>query len=356
VYLLLLPTQDPRPGVKIRTRLYEIDFTGTILIGGALISGIMAISFGGAIYAWGSGSIIALFVCSGVLWILFVTQQTLCFFTNETRRLFPLEMAKSYEMVLLFILTACSITSCFLPIYFVPLYFQFAISDSALGAAVRLLPFVFVLVSAVIFNGVLMGKIGYYKPFFLTGAILVLTGSSLMYTLDLNSGSGKVYGYSAILALGTGLFSQASFPVAQAKVESNLVSAATAFIGCAQIGGLTIALSIANSIFINVATNKISAILPNMDLVSVRQAISGAKGDLFQGLTASQKMGVLEAIVSSIQKVYIMVIAAGALAVISSVFMKGGKLFFEPESNSPSGSEANPSMVSPRAEEERSEK
>ncbi|QSZ37759.1 hypothetical protein DSL72_008858 [Monilinia vaccinii-corymbosi] len=330
VYLFLLPSHDPRPGVSLKTRLREIDFLGALLIIGAFLPGVIAVSFGGVIYAWNSGRIIGLFVCSGVLWILFAAQQIFCITTDETRRLFPIELIKSYELVILFVLTATSATACFLPIYFIPIYFQFALSDSALASAVRLLPFVFVLVFAVVLNGLLMGKTGYYMPWYLAGGILVTIGSALMYTIDLDSSTGKVYGYSVILALGTGFFSQASFPVAQAKVEPHQLSAVTAYIGCAQIGGLAISISVANTLFFNKAIKSISADLPDINLTSVRQTISGAGGAFFESLTKSQRILVLNSIVESIKDVYIMIIVAGTLTVICSIFMKREKLFLRP--------------------------
>jgi len=62
VWIFLLPRHDPRPGVPIKNRITEIDYIGTILIAGAFVSGVMAISFGGSVYAWNSGRIIGLFV------------------------------------------------------------------------------------------------------------------------------------------------------------------------------------------------------------------------------------------------------------------------------------------------------
>jgi len=330
VLVFLLPAHDPRPGIKIRIRFNEIDFLGAILIIGAFISLVMAISFGGVVYAWNSGQTIGLFVCTGVLWILFSTQQILCIGTDRIRRLFPIELFKSYEMCILFALTAASITSCFVPIYFLPLYYQFALNNSALEAAVHLLPFVFVLVTAVILNGVLMGKFGYYMPWYLCGGVLVVIGSALMYTIDLDTSDSKIYGYSVLIALGTGFFSQASFPIAQAKVGPHQISAATGFIGSAQVGGMAIALSVSNAIFLNEATTKISAALPNAHPESVRAAVSGADGAFLQTLSGDDRNKVLNAIVDSIRNVFIMVIVAGVLTVCTSVFMKRDKLFIEP--------------------------
>lgn len=62
VWVFLLPRHDPRPGVPTKNRITEIDYVGTILIAGAFVSGVMAINFGGSVYAWNSGRIIGLFV------------------------------------------------------------------------------------------------------------------------------------------------------------------------------------------------------------------------------------------------------------------------------------------------------
>lgn len=89
------------------------------------------------------------------------------------------------------------------PVYYIPLYFQFAQvwhsmtlssadsafslhqqGDSALKAAVRLLPFIIVLVIFSLLNGVLMPKWGYYMPWFVFGGAIVLTGATLMCKLS----------------------------------------------------------------------------------------------------------------------------------------------------------------------------
>ncbi|KAL8684593.1 MAG: hypothetical protein Q9224_006249, partial [Gallowayella concinna] len=89
IWFLYLPRFDPRPGVALKKRLVELDYVGTILIIGAYVSGVMAINFGGSTYPWNSGRIIGLFVTSGVLFILFGTQQGLTVFTTTERRIFP---------------------------------------------------------------------------------------------------------------------------------------------------------------------------------------------------------------------------------------------------------------------------
>lgn len=172
-----------------------------------------------------------------------------------------------------------------------------------------------------------MAKLGFYMPWFFGGSILVIIGAALMHTIDLSSSNSRIYGYTIIVALGAGFYAQAPFSVSQAKVSPSLVSEATAFIGFGQNLGITLSLSIANSVFMNRATHLISDILPNAPLVVVQSAISGVSGALFESLTDSQRMEVLKAIVDAIKDAYLLVLAAGCVSLFLAVFMKRERLF-----------------------------
>ncbi|KFZ18222.1 hypothetical protein V501_01335 [Pseudogymnoascus sp. VKM F-4519 (FW-2642)] len=327
VYLFMLPNKDPRPGVSLLDRSREMDYLGGILTIGAFTSGSMAISFGGITYPWSSGKIIGLFVCSGVLFIILGIQQVYTIFTTTSRRIVPVEFFKSRTLLILFAITSAGSTSIFLPINMVPIFFQFTRSDTALEAGVRLLPFIFLLVFAVIGNGVILSLYGYYMPWFTLGGILVVTGGALMYTIDINSSASCVYGYSLIVGFGTGLFGQASFSVAQAIVEPEFIASAVGFITCAQISGITIALAIANSVFLNKSQAAISAIFPGIPTSDIQAAITGAGSAFVASLSGAVKREVLAAIVASMSKTYILIIAAGALTTVLSFGLKRERLF-----------------------------
>ena len=331
VWFFLLPRSDPRPGVPIKNRLSEIDYAGTVLITGALVSGVMAINFGGSVYAWDSGRIIGLFVCSGVLFILFGFQQGLRFLTTKERRIFPVEFLRQKIMLILFAETASASAATFLPIYFIPLFFQFVHSDSALEAGVRLLPFVVFLIVFCVANGAIMSSTGYYFPWYVIGGAFSIIGGALMYTVDINSKTANIYGYSILSAVGSGAFCQASFSVAQVKVEPRLIPLAIGFITTAQITGFTISLAIANSVFLNHSESSIRQVLPNVPSSDIQAAISGAGGAFLKSLDVATKQKVLVALVDSMSRVYILVITAGALALVLAMLMKPGeKLFMKP--------------------------
>ena len=322
----MLPSYDPRPGVPYKTRLLELDYLGTILMVGACTSGVMAINFGGVIYPWNSGQTIACFVVSGVLFIVFGLQQVFCVLTTEDTRIFPVQFLKHKTLVILFMQMSASVTIFFVPIYFIPLFFQFARNDSAIEAGVRLLPLVCLLVFAVILNGALMSKYGYYMPWYFVGGCLALIGSALMYTVDINTSTSKIYGYTVLLGIGGGMYAQAGFAIAQVKVQPQEIPMAIGFVSLAQIGGATIALAIANSVFLNQATNGILAILPNYPRSVVQSAVSGAGSTFFEMLDPKLQPEVLGAVTHAISRIYILSMTGAALSIVLACFMSREKV------------------------------
>ena len=150
-----------------------------------------------------------------------------------------------------------------------------------------------------------------------------------MSTVDTSSSTSRVYGYSILIGIGDGLFAQASFSVAQAVVEPHLIPLAVGFITCAQITGSTIALAIANALFLNGSQEKIQDILPGVPTKVIQQAISGAGSSFFKTLSGDVQARVLDAIVDSMSQSYILVIVAGAVVLLCSLAMKRERLFME---------------------------
>ena len=333
VYLFILPGLDPQSGKSFIARMAEIDWIGNTLITGAFVSGIMAIAFGGITYPWNSGQTIGLFCCSVVLLIALGVQQGLILLTTKQRRMFPVQYLRLKEMVILFAETAAAGTSSFVTIYFVPLYFQFVQHDSALTAGIRLLPYIVPLVVFTMLNGVFMGKLGYYMPWFLVGGVLMLVSNVMLYTITLDTNTGFVFGAEVLGGIGTGLFVNAPFSVSQWLVSPKEIPSAVGFIMCARVGGIALALAMANSIFLNLAENSISHILPMASKAEVQSAISGVGSSLIDNLDANTRQEILEAIINALRKGFTLGIAAGALSIALAVFMDRDKIVLKAPAN-----------------------
>jgi hypothetical protein len=152
---------------------------GAVISIGAITSLIMAMNFGGTVYAWNSGQIIALFVISFVLFIVLGIQQGVPFFTSLNNRVFPAHFLKNHNAVLLYAITSAVNAASFIPIYYIPLYFQFTRGDDAILAAVRLLPLIVCLTAMILASGHLISRFNYFQPWYIGGSVVALVGGVL---------------------------------------------------------------------------------------------------------------------------------------------------------------------------------
>lgn len=327
VYLLWIPSFKPRAATKSTTLLREIDSVGTVLSMAGLMTIIMAINFGGSLYAWNSGPVIALFAVSAAVWIAFGVQQTYCFFTTDTQRVFPVHFLKNFNTILLFITMAAVNVAGFIPIYYVPIYFQFSRGDDAIQAAVRLLPLIFVLSAAILANGHLMSRFNYFQPWYIFGSVLTLVGGVLLSQITADTPTGNIYGYEILIGIGTGCFIQAGYAVIQAMVPPAELAYAISFMMLAQLGGVGLGLSIAGSVFINQSVNGLAALLPGVSRADLQLAISGTSSSYFESLTPEQRDGATNVIVESLTHTFVLIYVGGAVCLFTSILFTQRKLF-----------------------------
>ena len=88
----------------------------------------------------------------------------------------------------------------------------------------------------------------------------------------------------------------------------------------------TLPLAIAGTIFQNRAVSNVS-ILPGVDTSSLRSAITGIDRAYFASLSRGERVTVVGGILMALSDVYIVVIIAGATAVLLAMFLPKNKLF-----------------------------
>ena len=177
-----------------------------------------------------------------------------------------------------------------------------------------------------------MPLFGYYMPWYTVSGAFMLVGGALMYTVDATTSTSAIYGYSVLIAIGSGCGMQGGYSIASAKAKPSDVPAAIGFMNCAQIGTGVLALGIAGSVFQNVGFQNLKIALDGMGFSpeEIRSALAGTQSVVFQHGSAEVKAKALEAIVQTMDKIYVMVMAAGALSFILSFFLKREKLFMAP--------------------------
>lgn len=328
IFLFVLPSRkaSESPTASLWVRVTRVDIVGSLLFAGAITSGIMAISFGGALYPWKDGRTIGLLCCSGLLWIAFGIQQDTATFTTKEDRLLPVHVLHLWEMWILIIQTGCAISMLFITIYYIPLYFQFVQGESAIRSAVDLLPFLFTSVFAMLISGRLIASFGLYKLWFMAGSSLALIMSICLYTTEIDTSHGQIYGYLILGGIGTGLYAMNGGPVMSAIVSKEDSADASTIFGCVDIISSAFSVGITNSIFVNRATHNIQIILPSIPRATVQEAIAGVGASLTDQLAPPVKAAVLQAILDAIKDAWIQMIATAALPFALSLFLRNKKL------------------------------
>lgn len=288
----------------------------------------VAVSFGGSTFAWNSAASITLWVIFGVSLIGFITQQWLL--VNPKKRIFPVAFLRSRTMLLLYLTTASGAAAMCVTLYYIPLFFQFTRGDSAFQAAVRLLPFIVVFIFFVMLAGGSLPIIKRYQVYYVVGGVLALTGGALLFTITAETTVARIYGYEILVAAGTGLVFQNGYAVAAAimpKDKAHVIG----FINVAQIGSMALSLAIAGSLFQNLGLNALKSALAEYDFPDeyVQSALAGKISPIFKSANAEVIHTAVQTIAHTIRQVFGTVVAAGAVILVSSLFMKFEKLDLE---------------------------
>lgn len=164
-------------------------------------------------------------------------------------------------------------------------------------------------------GGGLVGKVGYFQPFLILGAILATIGAGLMYTLDIGSSAGKYIGYQILF--GAGLGTAIQIPVIAAQALSHLadIPLVTASILFFQLASGAYAVSAAQSIFNNILIKKLPTLAPGVSAADI--ILAGSTG-IPEAFTKEQVPGILLSYMAGLKAAWAMGIAlAGVTFVIS---------------------------------------
>lgn len=162
-------------------------------------------------------------------------------------------------------------------------------------------------------------------------------GGALMHTVASPSPVRNIYGYSVLLAIGSGLTTNAGFTVAGVKAslanwpESSRgkdINSAVSLQNISQVGGSLVTLLISGQVFHSVAFRNLKSALSGEGFndAEIASATAGAHSVFYGSLRQEVKERATNAITMAISTVYVMSIVAGALSVICALAMKKEKL------------------------------
>ncbi|AXO32794.1 MDR family MFS transporter [Micromonospora chalcea] len=208
--------------VPFERREHTVDWIGAALLVAGVSCLLLALSWGGAEYAWGSGVIVGLFAAGVVLGVLFVVQEA------RTREpILPLRLFRSATFALAnaagFVLGLVMFGS----IIFIPLYLQIVKGASPTRSGLLMLPMMAGVIITSIVTGRAMSRIGRYKWFPVAGAAVLVVGMLLFQQLRVATSLWAAFGYMVVIGIGLGLCMQSLILAVQNAVSVRDLGAGT---------------------------------------------------------------------------------------------------------------------------------
>ncbi|SPQ21900.1 d2a4af0b-e72f-40ed-9e3b-a3685d7dc991 [Thermothielavioides terrestris] len=326
-FLFSLPNINAMPDTPFGRKMRMQDWFGLVVFTGFCLCFCMAGSFGGTLYAWNSGSEIALWAMTLVLLVVFVFVTVYHPLVPAESRLMPLHFMRTKDLVIVPLQAFLVAGSMMMSIYYTPLIFQFTRGDSPLMAGVRILPLISMIVFGCLFNGFAMPKFGYYKPWFVVGNAMLVAGAALMTTVTPSISNSSLYGYTVLMGLGIGAFQSAGIGVASALAPPAEISNVVSVMTVGQVLGIILSLSVSGSVFTNRAISKIAAALPDIPTGEIAALITGASGRLYARLSDAERAVVVAQIMRAISDAFYYLVAITAVGFVTSLFLSSKKLF-----------------------------
>lgn len=165
-------------------RRHKLDWTGAFLMVVASVSLMLALSWGGNEFPWGSAEVIGLFVASAILWVLFVAR-----LLTAPEPFVPLAVMFNSVVAAATLSNFFIVGSSVALTIYLPIYFQTALGLSASQSGVALLPFVAGSVVGAQLSGRAMMYVVHYKRTPIVGvgvaivAMAILSAASAHLTL-----------------------------------------------------------------------------------------------------------------------------------------------------------------------------
>jgi hypothetical protein len=289
------------------------DSSGIVFISLGSTALILATSWGGVQYGWGSPTIIGLAI-GGVISLG-------CFAVAELRAaepILPLRLFRrnvfSVSAVLSFIVGFALLGT----MTFLPTYLQYCQGVSATVSGLRTLPMVLGLIVASVSAGNVVSHTGRYRIFPIIGSVVMAAGMWWLSRLDQHSTTLETSGAMLVLGIGIGLSMQVLTIIVQNTVEYRDLGVATSGVTFFRTMGSAFGAAVFGTIYANhLAPNLAKAVVATGADPAQITSPTGV-----QALPPVQQAAVVAAYADTLQTVFATAIPVAVIAFVVALFLK----------------------------------
>ncbi|MFD7829120.1 MDR family MFS transporter [Kitasatospora sp. NPDC059803] len=318
--LVVIAAARTIPSVRSAVRPV-IDYLGIALVAIGASALILATSWGGNEYAWGSGVIIALFAGGAAALGLF------CWV--ESRAVEPMLPMRLFRNP---VFAVCSVLSFIVgfamlgALTFLPTFLQYVDGDSATVSGVRTLPMVIGLLLASIASGNAVSKTGRYRVFPIVGTLVMAVGLYLLSRLEPGTGTALASLYMFVLGVGIGLSMQVLTIAVQNTVDYADLGTATSGVTFFRTIGSSFGTAVFGTIYANSLKTELargvasSARLTGADPALLARAAESPQG--LHRLPAAQAAPIIQAYSDALHTVFLWTVPVALVGFVVALFLK----------------------------------
>jgi EmrB/QacA subfamily drug resistance transporter len=254
-----------------------IDYPGAALIVTACVPLLLALTFGGQKYPWGSPVVLGLFATFVVASVLFVFVEK-----RVKDPIIHMELFSNKVFTWANIAGFFSSMSFLSAVAFLPLFMQLGQGLKATTSGLSTLPLMIGLIASATISGRMVTRTGRYKPFMLAGVVVLFISTFLMSQMGHHTSRLDLGWRMALMGIGLGPL-QGLFNVAiQNAVPINRIGVVTSANQFFRQIGSTVGVAVFGTLLTNGLNDKLSAWaakmgLPPLDLSRLRGEAIGAQ-------------------------------------------------------------------------------
>ncbi len=210
--LLLIAWLFPRITPEVESR--KLDYAGMVTLILSVTPVLLALSWGGVKYEWGSPQVIGFLAFGLAMGVAFVVIES-----KTDSPIMPLEIYRNQMVAVALLATFLTGFGMFGAIIFVPLFFQGVLGASATSSGSFLTPMMLGIVFGATMSGQLLSRTGgHYRIQAIIGTGVMVAGAFLISTMDVNTSFARAVGYIVVMGLGLG----ATFPTFTLAVQNSV--------------------------------------------------------------------------------------------------------------------------------------
>lgn len=365
------------PNIQPVARARQIDYLGAITLVCGVVPLLLALSWGGTDYAWGSPTIVGLLVVAVAMLVVFGLVER-----RAAEPIIPLSLFSNRIVDVSVLALTIMAMGMFGTILFIPLFIQGVIGTNATQSGTVLMPMMITMIGSSIISGQLISRTGRYKAFAIFGMCIMTIGLFLLSQMGADTDYFTVVRNMVIVGLGMGPTMPVFTLAAQNAVKMSQLGVVTSLTQFARSIGSTLGVAIFGSLLTNQFAPAFRAALPSSVASSVppdvldrfqnpqlllnpqaaaalQQQVAqlGPQGvQAFQALYGAVKIG----LVGSLHEVFMLGAALAAVGLVTTLFLKElplRKTYAPPleESAAQVGEDAFPSLPQLRPEDAQAE-